>query len=414
MGTGAHELYTRFVILRKQYHCVFLITMGKRIYISILVLMTVCGNISAKGGIGNWIGKLGTFIDSMSVSGVDRRYIDSPEKPWQLIVQGNVSQSDLKMKAVLDGKAMFAEEWGDIFWEPRIKTAPSVYTGIWAGYRGYGLGYSKNVGGDNGSIFKLGAMGGAYGVNFRIHKFQTDEPILKLKGYMPEWEEIEYPYSLTSPIKVRVLSFDGYYLFNGKHFSYAAAYDQSVIQKRSAGSFMVGAMYYHSTIAYDEGYDADFIFYMNDIGRMKQYQVSLGGGYAYNYVPCRGLLISAMGMLMLTAYNRLDVWCYNSRFREDEIRIHRDSDSGFDDVFDLDDEETMKKYYSLWPLEGHEKTITHSRVIPIIDARLSVTYNLGDCFFNANAVLNDYRFKHERNSGSLTEWQVNASVGLRL
>ena len=81
------------------------------------------------------------------------------------------------------------------------------------------------------------------------------------------------------------------------------------------------------------------------------------------------------------------------RFREDEIRIHRDSDSGFDDVFDLDDEETMKKYYSLWPLEGHEKTITHSRVIPIIDARLSVTYNLGDCFFNANAVLNNYRFK---------------------
>ena len=69
--------------------------------------------------------------------------------------------------------------------------------------------------------------------------------------------------------------------------SYAAAYDQSVVQKRSAGSLMAGAMYYHSTVAYDEGRDAEFIMYMNDIGRMKQYQLSLGGGYAYNLCPAR-------------------------------------------------------------------------------------------------------------------------------
>ena len=51
------------------------------------------------GGVTAFIRKVGTLIDSMSVSGVDRRYIDAPEKPWQFIVRGNVNQSSLKMKA---------------------------------------------------------------------------------------------------------------------------------------------------------------------------------------------------------------------------------------------------------------------------------------------------------------------------
>lgn len=60
-----------------------------------------------------------------------------------------------------------------------------------------GLGYSKNVGGDKGSIFRLGATGGAYGVNLRIHRFKTDEPEVKFRGYIPEWEEYDIPYQLS-------------------------------------------------------------------------------------------------------------------------------------------------------------------------------------------------------------------------
>ena len=277
-----------------------------------------------------------------------------------------------------------------------------------------GLGYSKNVGGDKGSIFRLGATGGAYGVNLRIHRFKTDEPEVKFRGYIPEWEEYDIPYQLSKPIRVRALTLDGYYLFNGKRFSYAAAYDQSVVQKRSAGSLMAGAMYYHSTVAYDEGRDAEFIMYMNDIGRMKQYQLSLGGGYAYNLVPCKGLLVSAMGMVMLTAYNRLDVWRYNSHLREEEIRVHSDPQAVYEDLSGLTEDEITDLYLTIWPLEGHEKSVIHSRVKPVVDARLSLTYNLGNWFINANAVLNRFGYRHDRNKGSLTGWQVNASVGLRL
>ena len=36
--------------------------------------------------------KVGTFIDSLSIRGVDRNYIDAPKRPWQVIVRGNINQ----------------------------------------------------------------------------------------------------------------------------------------------------------------------------------------------------------------------------------------------------------------------------------------------------------------------------------
>ena len=99
------------------------------------------------------------------------------------------------------------------------------------------------------------------------------------------------------------------------------------------------------------------------------------------------------------------------------IESRKNPDSAIDyedDPADLDYED-VEKIFQIWPMEEHPKTINHSRMIPIIDARLSVTYNLGDFFFNANAQVHDFRFKdNDRNKGSLTDWYVNASVGLRL
>ena len=62
-------------------------------FLAILVAFSLCGQLAAQSGVSTFIKKVGTFIDTMSVKGVDRRYIDIPEDPWQLIVKGNVSQS---------------------------------------------------------------------------------------------------------------------------------------------------------------------------------------------------------------------------------------------------------------------------------------------------------------------------------
>lgn len=377
----------------------------------LIILLTAfcCLNAAAQP---EFVKKVGRFIDSMSVKGVDRRYIDAPEKPWQVMVQGNINQSDLKMKSQIDGSLLFDDVKSILTCEPRVKPDVTSYVGFWAGYRGYGLGYSVNVGGDKGSIFKIGATGGSYGINLRIHRFETDNPIIHYDydDELGNHESYDGHYSLVDPMYVKIVTLDAYYLFNGKRFSYCAAYDQSVFQKRSAGSFMVGAMYYKSTITYDYGLDADFILMMDDIGKIKQYQFAVGPGYAYNYVPCKGLLINAMVMPMITLSNKVDVWHYNSNLRKKAV-------SGDDSPLNVFD-------YLTYPSEGADKIIYpeakdykethHSNITMTFDARLSLTYNAGNWFFNTYAQLNRFRFKLNSTEGRLSHWYVNACVGVRL
>ena len=363
-----------------------------------------------KSGILTPIKWLGRFIDTLSVRGIDQNYIEVPKRPWQVILRGNINQSDLKLKSKVNGEELFAETVGELRWEPRIMTDPSIYTGFWAGYRGYGFGYSWNVAGDKGRYLTFGAMGGSYGVNLRIHTIKSDEPEVFIAGTFRgfsddgEDEQIEYqeetmPYILFNPIRIRTLMLDGYYMFNGKRFSYAAAYDQSTIQRRSAGSFMAGFMYYHSHINYAFDLNADFILMMNDIGRIKQWQGSAGVGYAYNYVPVKGMLISAFAMPMLTLYNRNKIWKYDSPYRQKAL-----DEQIYDDDLEIED-------YLITPMSSEN---THSNMTFNFDARLSFTYQLGRYFLNAYGQFSNFHYRSNNVKGRLNDWFVNASLGVRL
>jgi hypothetical protein len=300
---------------------------------------------------------------------------------------------------------------GDLTWEPRIKTKPATYLGFWAGYRGYGFGYSWNVGGDKGRILTFGATGGSYGVNLRIHWFDNDEPEVYMKGTGLEdvtedgkaiFAPIEYngKVEIGSPIKTRALFLDGYYLFN-KRCSYAAAYDQSVFQKRSSGSLMAGAMYFHSSTEYDNDLNADLIMLMSDIGVFKTDQISAGVGYIYNWVPVKGLLISAMAIPMVTFYNHHKMRYFNSTLKEIMQK------EGWEDAMDMDDAN-----YKIWLTEEE----THNSNIRLnVDARLSITYEWSErLFFNAFGQFSNFNYKTDYMKGRLNEWYINASLGLRL
>ena len=356
--------------------------------------------------------KVGAFIDTLSIKGLDRRYIEAPKKPWQVILRGNINQSDLKLSTSTDAAQDVIPLFvGDLTWEPRIKTNPATYLGFWAGYRGYGFGYSWNVGGDKGRILTFGATGGSYGVNLRIHWFDNDEPEVYMKGnglndVTDEGEEIyapiEYngPVEIGSPIKTRALFLDGYYLFN-KRCSYAAAYDQSVIQKRSSGSLMAGAMYLHSSTEYDDDINADLIMLMNDIGIFKSDQVSVGVGYIYNWVPAKGLLVSAMALPMLAFYNRHQIWYFNSTLRN----VMREE--GW-----MDSMAMGVDLYKIW-LNNQEDYNSNMKLN--VDARLSITYEWSErLFINAFGQFCNFNYKTDYMKGRLNEWYINASIGIRL
>lgn len=371
-------------------------------YLVLVMGLGISSQMMAQGGVISLIKKVGTLIDTMSVRGVDRRYIEAPEKPWQLIVRGNVNQTIVSMntKGVIEGMEYDAK--------PSLRTEPAQYVGLWAGYRGYGLGYTVNVGGDKGNYFTIGATGGSFGINVRIHSFDNSSPNLNLDSDIlsdsnkDEWREVK----LIDPIHVNTLIADGYYMFNGKKFSYAAAYDQSVIQKRSAGSLMAGLMYNYTNIDYSSKYNGDIIYLMEGLGRVKLWQGSVGVGYAYNWVPARGLLINVMAMPMLTFVNKIKAYGYATNVEE----------LMEDPIFwsDISNEEWDEWFYKNLQIAPMGDMTFNSGLTFSFDGRVSLTYNFGRCFFSAYGQFNNIRYSHNSTSGYLNDWFVNTSFGIRL
>ena len=372
-------------------------------YIMLVVAIGCCGQMMAQGGLLSLVKKVGNKLDTMSVKGVDQRYIDAPEQPWQIIVKGNVSQTFVSMNA--RGNMVGV----DYSARPYLRTTPSQYIGLWAGYRGYGLGYTVNVGGDKGSYLTFGATGGAYGVNVRIHSFKNSNPSFNINSSIlseevsETWNDVE----LIDPIRVKTVIADGYYMFNGKKFSYAAAYDQSVIQKRSAGSLMVGLMYNYTHINYASDYNGDLVYVMGGLGKVKLWQGSAGVGYAYNWVPVRGLLVNVMAMPMLTFVNKLKGYGYATNV--DEL---------INDPYcwdqNITDEEWDEWFYGNIYIKPLGNKTFDSGLSLGFDARMSLTYNVGRFFFNAYGQFNNIRYHHNNTNGYLNDWFVNTAIGIRL
>jgi len=372
-------------------------------YIIVIIALGACGHLPAQNGVKKLASKVGTTLDSMSVSSVDRRYIEAPEKPWQLILRGNVMQTIVGMKGL--GIA-YKEEYN---FDARLKTVPSQYVGFWAGYRGYGFGYTMNVGGDKGSYFTIGATGGSYGINVRIHSFESSRPNIDMTSDLLTAEDMEEMKKvvLIDPIRVNTVIADGYYIFNGKKFSYPAAYDQSVIQKHSAGSLIAGLMYNYTHIDYSADSNGDMIFLMDGLGRVKLWQGSVGAGYAYNWVPTRGLLVNVMAMPMLTFINRLKAYGYETNLPEmmDDPMFWNDQ---------ISYEEWDKWYYDNVRIKPIGEQTFNSSISIGFDARVSLTYNFGRFFINAYGQFNNIRYHHNSTNGYLNDWFVNTSLGLRL
>ena len=372
-------------------------------HILIAIGIGCCGTATAQGGLTTFVKKVGTMIDSMSVRGLDRNYIDAPEKPWQLIAKGNVNQTIVSMNA--DGNILGV----DYSARPYLKTQPSQYVGFWAGYRGYGIGYTVNVGGDKGSNLVFGATGGAYGVNVRIHSFDNSNPSINLNSELLSEEEQETwdDVQLIDPIHVRTVIADGYYMFNGKKFSYAAAYDQSVIQKRSAGSLMAGLMYNYTHIDYATDLNGDLVYLMHGLGKVKLWQGSAGVGYAYNWVPARGLLVNVMLMPMVTFVNKLKVFAYATNVPE----LMTDERFWGDDISNEEWDEWFYSNVHITPMG--DKTI-NSGISLGFDTRMSVTYNFGRYFISAYGQFNNIRYRHQSTHGYLNDWFINTAIGIRL
>ena len=418
--------------------------MNKKIVVSLCLLM-VAGISAAQteNNKSNLFTKAKAFFNRSVVHGVDTNYVKTPSQPWQISVKSRMAQTDLQMHSTIDGTDLFDGESmmpfimgvGDMAIDPRIMTRVSTSVGVKVGYKGLSVSYSFPVGGDKSQNLTLRGVGNWYSVNLRWHKFKSntmsthysgkvrsrgligyDEEANKYMfsdwGETYEWDETEME-EVSPPISIKTLIFDGFYIFNHKKFSYAAAYNQKTIQARSVGSPIAGLMAYYADFDYSDKRNAELIYWMGGIGRLRQYQLAVGGGYAYNFVPAKGWLISALAMPMVTLLNQTCINTYESNLEEvmnkhlveyaiGELFV----DGGMKvDKLDFSDE---------YEIHSTGEYSRNNRVALNFTARLSITYNWSRYFVNANGQFNNFNYKHNAMHGHLNDWYVNASVGVRL
>ena len=350
-----------------------------------------------------------TYIDSSAVKGIDPKYLEVPEKPWALVIKTNVNDMNMRSTTKMTEEQLVRHNViGEINFESKFKPDRELSIGAWIGYRGYGFGYSYSLQRSKGRNFSIGATGANYGFNLRTRSFNTDELAAHYwgndgEGTTDEWMEDALTWDA---IKIKSAIFDAFYLLNGKRFSYAAAYDQSMNQIRSAGSLMVGVKWFQTSVDYSRPLNGLLIQFLGNVGRFKIHKGSIGVGYAYNWVPMRNLLVNVMAMPMLTVYNRTKLYYYESNYNifmeegdvsHDGRKVVPDDDSWTEDIT-LKESGTETKY---------------GRPSLSMDARASITYQLNRYFLCISGQYNRYSNKVDNNELELTDWYVNASLGVR-
>jgi len=111
-------------------------------------------------------------------------------------------------------------------------------------------------------------------------------------------------------LSTHTVSVNAYYVFNHRKFSYPAAYNQSTVQKKSAGSVILGFRYDRQRINFDhkklpesllqEGVMSDELKFSN----LSYRNYCINVGYAYNWVVARNCLI-AVSMTPAIGYKKL-------------------------------------------------------------------------------------------------------------
>ena len=132
------------------------------------------------------------------------------------------------------------------------------------------------------------------------------------------WHDHEGMERITLPdglLSVKTLNLNAFYVLNCRRFSYPAAFSQSYIQRRSAGSFLLAAsgMSQHATLDWDQEM------------QLKITNIGLGAGYGYNYVPGQGWLLHISALPTFIVYSNTSMTFDNTRV---PLRYHFPEVSG--------------------------------------------------------------------------------------
>ncbi len=359
------------------------------------------------------------LLDTKAKAKVDPHYIEVPEKPWRVILRYKENVVDVDYTHSVDFPGYNEQAEWNLCFEPPV--ASSI--GFWVGYRGTGFSYSKSLTKNAGRYYSFSTTGAKYGFNFRLRRFNTtDATFSTTERNLDTGVETrrDTTFNMFAPVWIRSVYLNGYYVFNGRRYSQAAAYNQSVIQRRSAGSFLLGATWYQSSFDYSDISNFLFMIIGHGIYRAKVHQANLGVGYGYNWVPLRGLVVNAMAMPTVSVYNRVKAYKY-------EMNYDVSPKEPVDDYGDWNKEtrtwangkahkpiemaDVNNSQFDYWDIEPD---VDYSMFRFNLDLRLGIAYNWSNYFIGAQAQYNNFNYKNDNGKVNIFDAYARLSFGVRL
>jgi hypothetical protein len=186
---------------------------------------------------------------------------------------------------------------------------------------------------------------------------------------------------------------------------------------------MAGAMYFHSRVSFDDPTNWPMMVFTRGVGKIKFTQASIGLGYAYNWVPARGWLVSVQVMPMLQFYNRMKIYNYGVEYVDGDtgnsVDLVKTIGENIEQVLiqsvsetetDIDESEYDDDYIRL-TYRGEEKT--DNKIGFNFDGRLSVVHNWEKFYLRVYGHYNRFRYSNDLGNGRMTEWRAYAALGYR-
>ena len=287
----------------------------------------------------------------------DTNYVVRPEGRLTLKLRLNQTGNTIHAKGTVN----------DIYSKADLHTRHKTTIAVAAIYRGLALGVAINP----------AKLSGAYkdyefNLNYYSSRLSLDASYQRSTTLSGDIERNGLQRLQSSDVSMKVLNLAGYYTFNHRRFSYPAAFTQSYIQRRSAGSWLAGFSYQGGSIRTTDELKARNL-HAPDI-RIYAGHLGIGGGYGYNLVLGHKWLLHISTLPTFVIYNRNN-----------------------------------------FTVNGERKRAKRMRFNMIFNERAAIVRNFSPRFFcGATLVMNNSVFDDDVVVVNQNKWRARAFVGMRL
>ena len=288
----------------------------------------------------------------------DTNYVIRPEGRLTLKVRMNQTGNSFHAKGTIDG----------IHEKADLKTGHKTTFSLAAIYRGIGVGVAINPAKWKGVYkddeFNLNYYSSRLSLDVRYQRSESLAGDVNRGDHLSRLEK--------GDLTLKVANVAAYYTFNHRRFSFPAAFTQSFIQRRSAGSWLAGISYQGGSIKTNDALKErnpnapEVRIYVGHVG--------IGGGYGYNWVLGRKWLLHFSMLPTFVVYNRNNM-----------------------------------------TVNGERRKAKHIRFNMIFNEHVAIVHNFSSRYFaGATLVMNNSVFDDEAVVVNQNKWRARAFFGLRL